>query len=166
MYYQVIFDISNFKYADIQAPLISFSFALIGLIWVILRNSIKKIRFLVFYSRWYEYSIIGFILLWSLITIFSYCYQYFEIKKAYNDGKAIVVEGYVSSYVPMPHGGHGYEKFTVNGYQFEYSDNDITPWFNMTKSTGSPIKSGLYVRISFIVIPKVNAIVKLEILKK
>jgi hypothetical protein len=67
----------------------------------------------------------------------------------------------VENFVPMPHGGHAEESFSVSGIPFRYSDFQMTDGFNQTSSHGGPIKNDSYVRICYD--PSGNVILRLEI---
>ena len=70
-----------------------------------------------------------------------------------------VVEGSVTSFRPMPAGGHALERFCVDGQCFEYSDWQLQRGFNTSVARGGPIREGLPVRITHVD----GAILKLEI---
>jgi hypothetical protein len=63
---------------------------------------------------------------------------------------ALVVQGQVEHFDPMPVRGHKNESFDVAGKHFEYSDYDLTnPGFKNAASHGGPIHDGLLVRIHY-----------------
>jgi hypothetical protein len=64
-------------------------------------------------------------------------------------GSALVVEGPIENFHPMPKQGHDTEHFTVNGVYFSYTDFSATPAFNNTSSHGGPLREGLVVRIAY-----------------
>jgi hypothetical protein len=70
-----------------------------------------------------------------------------------------VIEGEVTSFQPMPRGGHGQECFSVESKSFCYSDNVLTPGFNQTTLYGGPMRQGIRVRVGYIE----NVILRLEI---
>ena len=73
--------------------------------------------------------------------------EYAVLRRAVLNGEYQVVEGYIGRFVPMPYTGHPSEHFAVGGVEFEYSDYLITSAFNQTRSHGSPLDEGVYVRI-------------------
>jgi hypothetical protein len=74
-------------------------------------------------------------------------------------GNVRTIEGPVTEFVPMPYAGHSYERFTVHGVSFSYSDFETQPCFNQSRSHGGPIAEGLWVRISY----EGNCIMRIEV---
>jgi hypothetical protein len=72
-----------------------------------------------------------------------------EAAASLREGQVSVVEGRVRDFVPMPFSGHPHEQFTVNGVHFSYSDYEIQPCFNTSSSHGGPIRSDIWVRLSY-----------------
>lgn len=64
-------------------------------------------------------------------------------------GEALVVEGPIEHFHPMPKQGHDTEHFIVNGVYFSYTDFSVTSAFNNTSSHGGPLTEGMTVRISY-----------------
>ena len=81
---------------------------------------------------------------------------------AYKNKQYSIVEGRVSNYHPMPKEGHDYERFTVNGIDFEFSDYDLTYGYRNAASKGGAIKKDLFVRIYYFNNKGVNLILRLE----
>lgn len=65
------------------------------------------------------------------------------------EGRALVVEGPIENFHPMPKQGHDSERFTVGGVLFSYTDFSATPAFNNASSHGGPLREGMVVRISY-----------------
>jgi hypothetical protein len=86
---------------------------------------------------------------------------YVTIRDAIQKGEAEIVEGRVDNFVPMPYTGHAMERFSVCEVPFSYSDYVVTAGFNNTSSHGGPIRSGLWVRLSYVG----NTIARLEVAK-
>lgn len=63
--------------------------------------------------------------------------------------QALIVQGPIENFQPMPYAGHADETFTVQGVPFAYSDFGITPAFNNTSSHGGPLHGGLLVKIYY-----------------
>ena len=95
----------------------------------------------------------GFIYL-AVFSIFGLLGQielYNKIVKAYEQGNYQTVEGYVENFDPMPHGGHKYESFDINGVSFSYSDFAIRPGYHNAKSHGGVITgNGQHLKIGYI----------------
>jgi hypothetical protein len=72
-----------------------------------------------------------------------------EVFNLYRSGWYSQVEGTVTDFHPMPYEGHEDECFSVQAQRFCYSDYIIVPGFHNSASHGSPIRSGLPVRIAY-----------------
>jgi hypothetical protein len=97
--------------------------------------------------KWFRRFFLGFAILWTAVTFAGTCANYRGAVAAMQNGSALVIEGKVENFVPMPYTGHARESFTVGGVRFAYSDYEITAGFNNTMSHGGPIYEGLPVRI-------------------
>jgi hypothetical protein len=106
---------------------------------------------------------IAFGLLWVVFAGTGIVGGWLSYRQALASGAHEVVEGIVENFDPMPHGGHKPETFTVNGVWFSYSDYNVTPAFNRSRSHGGPIRNGLPVRISYVAEQAHHPILKLEI---
>jgi hypothetical protein len=106
-------------------------------------------------------------LLFAVVIFVLMRSEFQEISRAYCLGNYQVVEGPVENFHPMPATGGTYERFTVRGVPFAYSDYESTPGFNRTSSHGGPLRGGLMVRIAYVHdrehSPERNVILKLEI---
>jgi hypothetical protein len=160
MQYDVVYDLIEAGYKLWRLPAIFAGAALFILIDLYLIRVIpsRKITRISKGLRYFGLAICVVISLQSFIR--SYC-DYLELKNSLTNGSAIVIEGLVENFVPMPYAGHSYESFTVSGHKFEYSDYHKTGAFNNTKSHGGPIRQGIYVRITALG----NRIVRLEVAK-
>lgn len=70
---------------------------------------------------------------------------------AYKRGEYQIIEGYVEHFEPMPYTGHSYESFDICGVSFFYSDYDVHPGYNNTKSHGGVITgNGQHLRIGYV----------------
>jgi len=78
------------------------------------------------------------------------------------NGNALVTEGVVENFHPMPVTGHDSEHFTVKGNYFSYSDFEVTGAFNNSSSHGGPIREGLNVRITYLPRENRNLILRIE----
>ncbi len=95
-------------------------------------------------------GLLGFAVLWTTVVSVSIVSEYLSASHALRDGTALVVEGTVDDFHPMPAAGHDTERFVVKGVRFEYSDFIVTSGFNNTSSHGGPIRAGLPVRIHYL----------------
>lgn len=107
-------------------------------------------------------AFLGFALVWTAVASVSVLSGHLDAQRALRDGTALVVEGTVDDFHPMPAAGHDTERFTVKGVRFEYSDFMVTAGFNNTSSHGGPMRGGLPVRIHYVGGAR-PLIVKLEI---
>jgi len=113
-----------------------------------------------FKSTFSRYCFLICAILWTSVVFLT---LYFEHQRHVTlaQNRCRIVEGPVENFVPMPHGGHAEESFSVAGVPFKYSDFIVTDAFNNTSSHGGPIRSDLHVRICYD--PSENAILRLEI---
>jgi hypothetical protein len=107
----------------------------------------------------FAYVFLVFSAVWTAAAFAATIRDYSVVRRALQNGDAQIVEGRVEDFTPMPFTGHAQERFTVCGVPFEYSDYIVTSGFNHTSSHGGPIRSGLWVRISYVG----NIIARLEI---
>ena len=104
----------------------------------------------------------------ALISIIAGVFQVNMFNKtvgAYNRGEYQIVEGYVENFDPMPYEGHANETFEINGVKFSYSDYNIHPGYNNTKSHGGVIKeNGQHLKIGYVYLNETygNIIVYIE----
>lgn len=90
--------------------------------------------------------------------------EYRDIKKIYNSGETLIVEGEVSDFIPMKLEGHSSESFTVNGIEFTYSRSVPANGYHLAKVDGGYIHgNGQKVRIHYIYCNNIAIILKLEI---
>jgi hypothetical protein len=91
--------------------------------------------------------------------------KYYSEKSYFDGGKYKTVEGRVENFHPMPAAGHDTEHFDVNSVHFDYSSNDLGDLgYNATQVDGGIMKSGLYVRLTYITDYDRNAILKIDTL--
>lgn len=82
---------------------------------------------------------------------------------AYQNGDYQIVEGYVENFDPMPHGGHKYETFEINGVKFGYSDYTSMIGYHNAKSHGGVItRNGQHFKIGYVNYNHKNVIVYIE----
>lgn len=104
-------------------------------------------------------ALLFFAILWTSVVFVSTYRDYRSVLRARSEGRAAVVEGRVSRFVPMPVSGHAMESFCVKDKCFYYSDYNDTIGFNNTSTLGGPIRAGLPVRVTYVG----NTIIRLEI---
>jgi hypothetical protein len=95
----------------------------------------------------------------AFVTFRGTTQPYDAAAAALRDHRYSVVEGAVTGFVPMPYTGHAHESFVVGSRKFSYSDYILTGCFNTAASHGGPIRSGVFVRVSYMG----NCIVRLEV---
>ena len=160
MEYTVVFDIALAGYKTWALAAFGLPFILIGALMLRFYKylpvwPIKSVRF----RKGFAISCLGFSIAWTFVAFFTTYSQYRSLITALDTGAYQIAEGVVTDFVPMPHSGHSYESFTVDGKTFKYSDYVVTAGFNNTQSHGGPIRGGLKVRITYVD----NVIIKLEV---
>ncbi|MBQ9746415.1 MAG: hypothetical protein IJW21_06295 [Clostridia bacterium] len=106
-----------------------------------------------------------FVALFTAVSLGSHAYMYSKTVGAYESGEYLTVEGYVENFDPMPYGGHKRETFEINGVKFSYSDYNIHPGYNNTKSHGGVIRGdGQHLKIGYVFLNETygNIIVYIE----
>ena len=141
MNYSVLFDISQKGYNWFPALLGLFfiGFGLMGLKYPIWRG----------WSRIHPFITIG---IGAAVGLGAFLFQYnnqHAYERILSQNQAQIVEGQIENFQAMPYGGHANEMFTVQGITFAYSDFEITPAFNNTRSHGGPLHEGLFVKIYY-----------------
>ena len=92
-----------------------------------------------------------FILFLSVVVFIFQFNMYNKTIGAYSRGEYQIVEGYVEKFAPMPYEGHAKETFEINGVKFSYSDYNIHPGYNNTKSHGGAITgNGQHLKIRYV----------------
>ncbi|MCB1179285.1 MAG: hypothetical protein KDK36_17020, partial [Leptospiraceae bacterium] len=90
--------------------------------------------------------------------------NYINLQRIYTTKSYKIVEGLIENFHPMPKSGHDKESFSVKGVLFEYSDYEISGFFNNTASHGGPFKTnGQQVKITYFPTKRGNAIIKVEL---
>jgi hypothetical protein len=152
MDYRTVFDVTEAGFKSWSFPASGLIFVAIGTVLVAIRSRLNK-------QKWSPFLFLGFAVAWTTATGFSTYSDYRNVREVTDGGKASVVEGPVSTFVPMPKSGHSMERFCVSEVCFAYSDFVISSGFNNTSSHGGPIREGLPVRVTYVG----NTIVKLEV---
>lgn len=87
-------------------------------------------------------------LLWAFGTFVSTFGNYRHLKRALNEGRCQVIEGWISGYrAGSGERGDANDTFTVGVDRFQLSGNTISAGFQGTQRSGSPLKDGTHVRI-------------------
>ncbi len=108
---------------------------------------------------------IAFVTFLSAVVLIAQLNMYSKTVGAYSRGEYQTVEGYVENFDPMPYEGHADESFEINGVKFSYSDYNIHPGYNNTKSHGGVIKeNGQHLKIGYVYLNETygNIIVYIE----
>ena len=162
MEYRTVFDIASAGYKSWTFPMVGLIFIFVGALVVAVRRHLP--------GWWgkhptasniFAFSFLGFTVAWTLVSFFGTYRDYSSASGAMERNHALVAEGIVSDFKPMPVTGHAMESFCVSGKCFRYSDYAITAGFNNTSSHGGPIRQGLPVRVTYVG----NTILKLEVPK-
>lgn len=83
----------------------------------------------------------------SVLVIGGYFVGSDELRQGLESGQAVVSEGCLETFHPMPEAGHDDERIRVGGRLFTYSDYVLTSGFNQSESHGGPIHADSRVRI-------------------
>ncbi|HUN77248.1 MAG TPA: hypothetical protein VMU40_22250 [Steroidobacteraceae bacterium] len=147
-------------YKSWWVPALGLIFVVLGILLVVFRDHIPG------WSRRgrvartiFPFGFLCFAVAWTLGAFVETYGEYRTASQARAVHRAKVVEGLVTTFVPMPVTGHAMETFCVSGVCFSYSDYDVTVGFNHTSSHGGPIRLGLPVRVTYVG----NTIIKLEV---
>jgi hypothetical protein len=146
MQYDVVFDVVEGGYRQWYVAPLCLMLVAIGAGLVYFR---EHLRFMMprLLGAVFPYFFLGFSVLFTVLAVTGTYLQYATLRDALRDGRAELVEGTVTEFVPMPPEGHAEESFKVDGEVFHYSDYLINGGFNNTASHGGPIREGLHVRI-------------------
>jgi hypothetical protein len=113
--------------------------------WLILLAILYLIVFVKFKKRTH---FIGFIFIFITALLFNF-YPYFKINHLISSNKALIIEGKVEKLIPINKEGKGYESFCIKTQCFFYSNYSISGGFNKTQLNGSPIKNGMFLRVTY-----------------
>lgn len=158
MEYQLVYDLENAGYPSWPAVGLGLLFITVGVMFFMFRDRIpfrsRKHRMV------FAYVLPLFATMFTVVVATNTFHRHAFLLDALRDGRAEVVSGSVSDFVPMPRGGHAMERFCVEAECFEYSDFDETGGgFNNTSSHGGPIREDLEVRVTHVD----GTIVRLEV---
>ena len=142
---------SKFDFSILAVPLIIIIFASV-FPWIIKKSyKGKNLSLNIKFVKIFCLCAIVFVTLLSSVVLIAQFNMYNETVGAYNRGEYQTVEGYVENFVPMPYEGHTNESFEINGIKFSYSDYNIHPGYNNTKSHGGVIKeNGQHLKIGYV----------------
>jgi len=160
--YRVVYDIAQAGYNGWTSLGVLFAFVLVGLLEVFFPRIWETIPCQWQFNRPRKVIRYGFLYLSLAIFVLTFAAtygQFASVKKQYSEGKASVVEGRVTKFIPGTNSrGSAYENFCVQDKCFEYSDYSSNAGFNTMAINGGPIQEGLQVRVTYIG----DTIVKLE----
>ena len=159
---------SKFDFSILTIPIIMIIFILV-FPWIMKKSYEGKdeklnIIFVIFVKLFCLCGI-AFVTLWSAVALIAQLNMYNKTVGAYGRGEYQIVEGYVENFDPMPYEGHTDESFEINGVKFSYSDYNIHPGYNNTKSHGGVIKeNGQHLKIGYVYLNETygNIIVYIE----
>lgn len=155
MEYTVVFDALQSGYRNWWFPAFGLVFVLTGSRMLARRKALSS------WERGFSAVFLGFALLWTLSVLLLTGGDHLKLAAALREGRCAVAEGIVADFQAMPASGKGRELFSVDGRQFRYSQNVVSPGFNQTVPRGGPMRAGLQVRIHHVG----NDIARLEIAK-
>jgi hypothetical protein len=160
MEYRTVFDIATAGYKGWSFPAFGMLFVAIGAVLVANRRRLRGPWSRIPRARnAFAFFFLGFSVLWTL-GVFALTYgQCLSLAGSRASNDALVAEGVVTDFKPMPYTGHSMEKFCVARACFAYSDYVVVAGFNNTASHGGPIHDGLPVRVTYVG----NSILKLEV---
>jgi hypothetical protein len=154
MQYMTVFDVTQSGYRQWPFAAFGLIFVVVGAGLVFFRHQLRGRM-----HRFFPFAFLGFAVVWTLTAFVSTAGSYSRLASDLRAGRCEVTEGVVTTFHPMPYGGHQMESFVVSGRRFEYSDYVVTAGFNNTASHGGPIQQGVRVRIHH----RGNDIARLEI---
>jgi hypothetical protein len=161
MEYEVVFDLLQVGYRTWTFAAVGLVFVAIGILIFRWERSSAFSKNYPRFSKVFRYYFLGFSILWTSTAFIFTLSDYIKLRNALVQGKANVVEGQVTDFVPVQE--HAMESFKVNGHLFQYSDSVVTSGFNTTNASSGPfrIRNGLQVRVTFVG----ETIVRLEVPK-
>ena len=160
---------SKFDFSILTIPIIMIIFMLV-FPWIMKKSYEDKdeklnIKFVKKFVKLFCLCGIAFVTFWSAVVLIAQLNMYNKTVGAYGRGEYQIVEGYVENFDPMPYEGHADESFEINGVKFSYSDYNIHPGYNNTKSHGGVIKeNGQHLKIGYVYLNETygNIIVYIE----
>ena len=156
---------SKFDFTILAIPIIMIIFMLIFPLIIKKFYEGKDVKWNIKFVKPFCLFGILFVAFWSTVALIAQLNIYNKTVGAYNRGEYQIVEGYVENFVPMPYEGHADESFEINGVKFSYSDYNIHPGYNNTKSHGGVIKeNGQHLKIGYVYLNETygNIIVYIE----
>lgn len=140
------FDFSNFIDLLVMAILVLFFSIVLKKVY-----ERKQVKLDIKVVRFFCFGAALFLLSLAIIVLFAQLNMYNKVVGAYYRGEYQIVEGYVENFEPMPYNGHSKETFEIKGVEFSYSDYEIQPGYNNTKSHGGVITGdGQHLRIGYV----------------
>ncbi len=96
---------------------------------------------------------ITFAIGWMAIGVYQTArgyYSYRQLLEARSRGEEQSVEGIVENFSPYDlQKNSPTESFKIDDHLFSYSPNEIRAGYRQTQAKGSPIKNGIYLRVSY-----------------
>ena len=156
---------SKFDFSILTIPIVMIIFMLIfpWIMKISYESKDKKLN--VKFVKLFCLCGVAFVTFLSAVVLIAQLNMYNKTVGAYSRGEYQIVEGYVENFDPMPYEGHANETFEINGVKFSYSDYNIHPGYNNTKSHGGVIKeNGQHLKIGYVYLNKAygNIIVYIE----
>lgn len=161
MEYDVVFKISLLQFFQEKSLYIFTLIPIVGFV-IFRRFGTRKIQI---YSSYF--LTFGFLVIVTVANVGVFL-QYLHALDVYEHKNYRVVEGVVEDFKPKKlFTKNKIERFSVNGVRFSYSDLIRNPGFRHSNAYGGPIREGLQVRISYMIINQAldKWILKLEIAK-
>ena len=113
-----------------------------------------------------KFVIVGLIELSIFFILFLYgaVAMYINVVSAYKNGEYVVTEGYVEDFIPIGTDGNNRESFSINGIEFEYSNNSVQAGYcKVAKKGGVIYENGQHLKIGYVQYGSVgNVIVYVE----
>lgn len=146
MDYRVVYDVTRTT-PDLWFSAIGVVFILAGALMVYGVRREMTPRTKPSLMRWFPYVFLGFGLFWTTSVTSLIIGDWLAAKRAMREGRAIVVEGVVADFVPMPAGGHARETFTVGERAYAYGGSETSGRYSTPMVHGGLIREGQHVRI-------------------
>ena len=156
---------SKFDFSILAIPAIMIFLMLIFPLIIKKSYKGKDVKLSIKFGKLFCLAGILFVALLSTVVLIAQLNMYNKIVGAYSRGEYQIVEGYVENFEPMPYEGHADETFEINGVKFSYSDYNIHPGYNNTKTHGGVIKeNGQHLKIGYVYLNETygNIIVYIE----
>jgi len=145
--YQLAFDVSQAGYRAWWFPAIGLLCVGVGVALVKRRELLAR-KLTISGAFFVSYGFLGGAILWTGVALTVTLSDYLTLSGALRRGEAQVTEGPITELQSATTEDRVEDRFTVCGVPFNCSDDRVTAGFDQTRARGSPVREGLWVRIS------------------